>query len=120
MAIKIAVANIVGFKIEGTTRDIDGNSEPFEFSLTATRLDESAMAEAQKAMASSIATDGHRQCVTDKLVSLVTNWQDVRDDAGAPLPYTPEGLRALLQSRSGLNLMVWRKYQSESGVHEKN
>ena len=34
----------------------------------------------------------------DTLVARITDWQDIGDEAGAPLPFNPDHLRALLDS----------------------
>lgn len=36
----------------------------------------------------------------DTLVARITDWQDIGDEAGAPLPFNPDHLRALLDSAS--------------------
>lgn len=120
MAIKITISNHVGFAVKGTFNDADGKEQPFDFSLTTKRLDEDEMAAAKTLLIADAAKTGNHGAVVDKLVDITTNWAGVRDDDDAPMPYSPEALRALLKSHIGLGLLVWRTYLSESGAKEKN
>ena len=40
MAIKIIVSNKLKFKVKGTIKDEEGRDQPFDFTLTCTRLDQ--------------------------------------------------------------------------------
>ena len=120
MAIKITVSDKVGFAVKGTLNDADGKEQPFNFGLTATRLDEEALNAAQIALVENAAKTGNHAAINDQLVSLITNWEGVRDESDAPLAYTPELLRTLLKAHRGLGLMAWRAYINESGAKEKN
>ena len=120
MAIKITIADKVGFAVKGAINDADGKEQPFEFNLTAKRLDEDALSAAQSLLIVDAAKTGNHGAITDQLVEIVTNWSGVRDDSDAPMPYTPEALRTLLKAHRGLGLLVWRTYLTESGAKEKN
>ena len=120
MAIKITISDKVGCRVKGAINDADGKEQPFEFSLTATRLDEDALSAAQQLLIVDAAKTAAHSAVTDKLVEIVTNWSGVRDESDAPMPYSPEALRALLRAHRGLGLLVWRTYLNESGAKEKN
>lgn len=120
MAIKITVSDKVGFAVKGTLNDADGKEQPFDFSLTAQRLDEDTLSATQSLLIVDAAKTAAHAAVTEKLVEIVTNWSGVRDESDAPMPYSPEALRTLLKAHRGLGLLVWRTYLAESGAKEKN
>lgn len=127
MAISIKVADKVGFTVSGQTNTADGESEPFEFTLTANRLDEQAMQALESELSKAVADAGNHQPVTDKLCAvkddkpvLITNWAGVRDETDAPLAFSAQALRSLLNSRQGLNMIVWHTYRRDSKAREKN
>ena len=120
MSLKIKVSNMVGFTVEGTINDADGKAQDFNFGLTAKRLDESALAQAQKDLGLAVAQDGLHDPIANKLCEIITNWSDVRDEDDSPLAFSQDGLRALLNSHNGLSLILWRRYQRDCGAREKN
>lgn len=120
MAIKITISDKVGFAVKGILNDADGKEQPFDFNLTARRLNEDDLSAAQAALVVEAAKTGSHGAVADKLAEIVTNWGGVRDDTDAPMPYSQEALLTLFKSHRGLALLVWRTYLHESGAKEKN
>lgn len=120
MAIKIAVANIVGFTVEGREQDPDGNPTDFSVKFIAKRLKQKELDALDVELTGAVTATGHYQPITDKLATLVTNWDDVRDDAGANVAYTEAGLRDLFDAHPGLNLLAWRLYKVHCGCIAKN
>lgn len=120
MAIKITISDKVGFAVKGIINDADGKEQPFDFNLTAKRLDEEALNATQTILVTDAAKTGNHGAITDQLIDIITNWSGVRDETDAPLPYSADAMRSLLKSHRGLALLVWRTYLSESGAKEKN
>lgn len=120
MAIKIIISDKVGFTVKGTINDADGKEQPFDFTLTAKRLDEDALGAAQSLLVVDAAKTGGHTAVIEKLAEITTNWTGVRDESDAQVPYSADTLRALLKSHRGLGLLIWRTYISEAGAKEKN
>lgn len=111
MAIKIVISDTVGFKVKGTINDEKGSAQPFDFSLTCSRLDADQIQ--AKLKGDSAAP------VTDFLVDVIEGWSGVRDAADAPLPYTQDNFRALCKI-PGVAGLAFRAYLSEVGAKEKN
>lgn len=120
MAIKIAVANMVGFTVEGQEQDPDGNPADFSVKFIAKRLKQKELDAVDAEVSPAITAAGTYQPITDKLATLITNWDDVRDDAGANIAYTEAGLRDLFDAHPGLNLLAWRLYKIHCGCIAKN
>lgn len=120
MAIKITVSDKVGFTVQGAINDADGNSQPFEFGLTAKRLDENESVKIQSRLVLQATKDGHHKGLIDELKKLVTNWTDVRDDKDAPVAFSSKAFGDLLTAHRGLAMLVWRTYLNEQGAKEKN
>ena len=122
MAIKITISDKVGFKVKGASNDIDGTEQDFDFGLTAKRLSESALNDIQSTLIADAAKTGNHSAVISRLADhIITNWgNDVRDDAGSPIPYTPESFTALCQAYKGLGLLIWHTYLANVGAKAKN
>lgn len=113
MSIRIAIANKLKFKVKGTFTDDAGKDLPFDFTLTARRLDTDQIAE--KTALGSDATNSVREFVKD----VVEDWSGVNDATGQPLPFTTDGLDDLLRL-PGVALLVFRAYLENNGAKEKN
>lgn len=111
MAIKIVVSDKVGFKVKGSINNESGVAEPFEFSVTATRLDTEAIEQAVR-----FDTGGG---LIDFLVGVMTDWKGVKDEEGVPVPYSDEALRQLCKI-PGLAGVVFQAYFAEVGAKAKN
>lgn len=128
MAIKIVLANLVAFAVAGTFNTENGKKESFDFRLTAKRMDQATLDQTQVDLFSAAKEQGNHRQITDLLCGtaddpesgLVSGWSGVRDADDAPLAYSPELLRKLINTYPGLHLAIWRAYQSECGAKEKN
>lgn len=120
MAIKIVVADKVGFTVAGISNDADGNEVEFDFKLTAKRLKEAEIIELQKNLMTDAAKSGNHTAVAEKLGELITNWSGPRDESDAPLAYSPAALTTLLESYNGMGLLIWRAYLANVGAKAKN
>lgn len=109
MAIKITVSNKVGFKVKGSINNEAGTPEPFEFSVTAERLDTDAIQSATQSEGT----------LVDFLASVVTDWKGVKDDDGTPVPYSEDALRQLCKI-PGVAGVMFTAYFSEAGAKAKN
>lgn len=109
MAIKLTVSNKVGFKVKGSINNEAGIAEPFEFNLIADRLD----TEAIQAVTQSDNT------LADFLCSVVIDWKGVKDEDGAPVPYSEEALRHLCKI-PGVAGVMFSTYFTEVGAKAKN
>lgn len=111
MSIKIIISDTVGFKVKGSINDAAGVSQPFDFNLTAQRLD-------VEQIQTRIATDSDSS-VTDFLASIVEGWSGVRGEDNEALAYNEANFRALCRI-PGIAGLVFRTYLSEVGAKEKN
>lgn len=109
MAIKLTVSNKVGFKVKGSINNEAGQPEPFEFSLTADRLDTEAIQ----------ATTQSEGTLVDFLASVITDWKGVKDEDGAPVPYSEDALRQLSKI-PGVAGLIFSTYFAEAGAKAKN
>lgn len=128
MAIKITVSNKVGFTVKGELNDENGNSQPFDFTLTAHRFTEDAMNETHAKVLVEIGRTGGHKPIADLLCgpeddpekALIVNWGGVKDDDGAPIAFSVQRLRDLLHAYRGMAALIWRTYQNDAGAKEKN
>lgn len=111
MGIKIVISNTVRFKVKGTIKDEAGTDQPFDFSLTCTRLD-------AEQIQAKLRTDSEAS-VTDFLIDVVEDWAGVKDADDKALPFSEENLRALCRI-PGVASLAFRTYLSEVGAKEKN
>lgn len=87
MAFKLVVSNTVAVPVAGRLPDASGRPVPFSFTLQARRLPAGELRQAIEA---------NDRTVPEFLASLVEGWSGVQDDAGRELPFSAEGLNALL------------------------
>lgn len=106
----IELEDRVKFKVRGSFNSADGTSKPFDFDLTARRLDVDAYKDAVSDTDTTMA---------DFLASVVQDWSGVRDGSGAPVPYSGDALRKLCKV-PGLASLMFRTYGLEVGAKEKN
>jgi hypothetical protein len=111
MAIKIIVSDTVGFKVKGTINDAAGIAQPFDFTLTCTRLDADQI--------QSRLNVGSEVSIADFMVDVVSGWSGVRDGDDKNLPYSEDALRQLFKI-PGIGGLALRTYISECGAKEKN
>lgn len=120
MAIKIVVSQHVKFPVKGKTTDAEGNTVEFDFTLTCKRLDQEALDKLRADLVVASAKSGNHSEVAVRMVNVTTAWDKVQDADGEPLPFSADNLEALFGAYPGLALLVWRTYQEEAGVKEKN
>lgn len=106
----IEIEDTVKFKVRGAFNAADGTSKPFDFDITATRLD----VDAYKAAVSN--TDA---TLADFLAGVVKDWSGVRDGTGKPVDYSEDALRRICKL-PGLASLMFRTYGTEVGAKEKN
>ena len=113
MKYKLAIADVLGVKVEGSITDDAGVQKPFSFVLQCHRL----------------AHDVMKATVMDKQESIVdffakhargwTGQRLVLDEEGAPAPFTPEAL-AVLFGIAGMANTCWTAYLNQVVVSAKN
>lgn len=111
MAISIVISDTVGFKVKGTINNAAGVPQPFDFNLTAHRLDADEIQD-------KIKTDSEAS-LTDFIVSVVTGWSGVKNVDEKPLEFSEDNLR-LLCKLPGIAAITFRTYLAEVGAKEKN
>lgn len=112
MAIKISIGNKVGIKVAGTYNDDKGTKQPFDFNLTCQRLNEDDYLAKVNASSSDVT-------VTDFMADVTEDWDNVRGEDNAKLPYSAEGLRTLCKI-PGVARLAFDTYRAEVGVKAKN
>lgn len=110
MAIKITVSPRLKFKVKGTIKDEAGHDQPFDFSLTADRIDADAILDKVRDADTS---------VVDFMLGVVHDWAGVKDADDRPLPYSEDNYRALCRI-PGIAQVAFRTYLAEAGAKEKN
>ena len=111
MAFNIEISDTVRFTVRFTTKDGAGVEKPASFDLIARRLD---VDEYKDALAQETSVT-----FADFLASVVQGWDGVRDGSGAPVEFTPDGLRKLCKV-PGLASLMFKTYGAEVAVKEKN
>lgn len=114
MAIKITISDRIQFKVAGTTTTETGAQEAFEFHLTARRLLQDELSRRLPEVAEG------REPVDDFLASVLEGWRGVLDDEGQPVPFTPEGLRALFNHVPGSAGLALAAYLEHVRAKAKN
>lgn len=109
--------------VGGSAGDVDGGS--FEFQVAAPIPDGRLMREEKFWLQGKIiSTDALNKLlklsVDEALKAVVIGWDDVTDDGGNPLPFTPENFAAFLNIVS-VRMPSWQKYLAKlAGVREGN
>lgn len=111
MSFKLQIAAKLKFKVKGTIKDEAGIDQPFDFSLTAQRLDADTIRARLK--------DDADASIADFLASVVEDWQGVKDAEDQPLPFTDANLRAVCKV-PGLAPLMFQTYFAEVGAKAKN
>lgn len=111
MAITITVSDTVKFKVKGTINDDKGTAQPFDFSLTCTRLDADTLDARVKA--------NNDETFVDFLTDIAEDWSGVKDAESKPVPYTEAALRQLCKI-AGVARVAWLSYLTEVGAKAKN
>jgi hypothetical protein len=112
MAIKIAIGYKVGIKVVGTYNDDKGIKQPFDFTLTCLRMsDEDYNSKVQSSPSDAT--------VTDFMIDVTEDWDNVRGEDNAKLPYSGDNLRELFKI-PGIGRLAFDTYRAEAGVKAKN
>lgn len=113
MALKLAIADVIGVKVEGTLTDESGAAKPFRFVLRVDRLPHD---EVKKAL------DDKNESVQAFFAQHARGWQDqqlVLDEDGKPASFSQEALAVLL-TIAGMANTCWTAYLSQVVVAAKN
>lgn len=113
MAFKLAIADRIGVKVEGHTRDDNGAEKPFKFVLVCDRL----------------TGDQVRDTLSDKDETTTAffekrahEWRGqnlVLDEDGKPAPFSVEALRMLF-TIGGMSAVCWQAYLTQVVATAKN
>lgn len=114
MAIKLTISDRFTYRVTGTTTTEAGAAEAFDFYLTARRLLQDELSRRLPEVAEG------REPVDDFLGSVLVDWRGVLDDAGQPVPFSPEGLRALFNGVPGSAGLALSGYLEHVRAKAKN
>lgn len=112
MGIKIGIANKVGFKVQGTYNDEDGIKQPFDFKLICRRMEDKEFLDRMNAASND-------ETVTDFMIEIIEDWDNVRGPDNAKLDYTTDNWRSLCKM-PGVARLAFDTYRAEVGVKAKN
>ncbi len=111
MAINIVISDTVKFKVKGTINDAGGIAQPFDFSLTCTRMDSDTLDARVKANSD--------ETFVEFLADVVEDWAGVKDAEGKNVPYSEDALKQLCKI-AGVARVAWVAYLTEVGAKAKN
>lgn len=113
MALKLAVANRIGIKVEGNTTDEEGTAKPFRFILVCDRLPH-------------LEVKGHLEdkagTTTEFFKKHARDWKEqqlVLDEDDKPAAFSDAALDVLLQI-AGMPNACWQAYIAQVVVTAKN
>jgi hypothetical protein len=86
--LKLTVSNTIAIQVRGTLPREDGSAQPFDYTLVCSRMS------AEEFRAKGEAPGGVD--MIEFMRGVVQDWRSVADEAGQPLPFSDEGLSALL------------------------
>lgn len=112
MAYKLAIADIVGVKVESTMQDEDGAVKPYSITLKCKRLRDAELAKAMKDHEESVLKFFERVCVDWKQTLVV----DADDN---PAAYSVDALHELFSIRL-MGPLCWQAYLAQVGATAKN
>jgi len=113
MALKLAIADVIGVKVEGNTTQEDGTSKPFKFILVCDRLPHDQM---RKHL------DDKEGTTVDFFLKHAKGWKDqklVLDEEGNPASFSEEALKVLF-TIAGMANSCWAAYLAQVVVTAKN
>lgn len=108
MALKIVISPRVKFKVAGKFADEAGNDQPFDFTLTAKRLNADEVGEKSGSIP-----------LREFVREVAEDWSGVNDETGAAIPFSADALDSLLRL-PGVALLAFRAYVDHNGAREKN
>jgi hypothetical protein len=109
MAFKLVVSDTVLVPVSGKIPDAAGRYSPFNFTLTCRRIPAGELTAAVQA---------DDTTVPQFVSSITSGWSGVLDDEGRELPYSAEGLAALLDI-FGMAGLCFRAYFEACGAKGK-
>jgi len=110
MSIKIQVSDRVTFRVRGQITDDAGVNQPFDFGLTARRLNVKQLEARMRA---------DDQTVDEFIADIVEDWSAVRDAEDKEVPFSREALAKLLEI-PGLSRLILQTFAEESSARAKN
>jgi hypothetical protein len=113
MALKLAIGNVIGVRVEGAWRDESGTDKPFKFVLSCDRLS-----------TEQLETEGadKGQTILTFFETHAKGWKDqnlVLEEDGTPAAFSVDALRALI-GMSGMPMLLWKSYLNQVAVTAKN
>lgn len=108
MSFKLVISAALVIAVKGSIQE-GGVQAPFSFSLLADRLPSDKLQEL-------FDRSGGRY--TDMVIEVATGWRDVLGEDGQPTDFSPEALRALLNTH-GLARLCWDAYNEACSVKGK-
>lgn len=115
MAFKLAIADRIGVKVEGSTTHEDGAKVPFSFILVCNRLKHEELRAITEDSAS-------RATANEFFEKHALDWRDqhlVLDDAGRAAPFSVDALKVLF-SIAGMSAACWHAYLQQVMATAKN
>lgn len=110
MAFKLVKRNKLRVPVKGAFAGEDGKPVNFSFVLLCTRLTQTEIDDAIK---------NKEESVTAFVQRVITGWEDVLDESGAPVPFDEENLAAVLD-QAGMPVVCYQLYLKEVGAVVKN
>jgi hypothetical protein len=110
MAYKLVKRNKLRVPVKGTFADEDGKPVNFSYVLFCLRLTQTEIEEA---------IGNSDESVTKFVKRVVTGWEDVIDELGAPLPFDDVNLANVLE-QPGMPVVCYQRYLKEIGAVAKN
>jgi hypothetical protein len=109
MAFRLVVSDTVLVPVSGKIPDAAGRYAPFNFTLTCKRMPAGELA---------AAVEANETSVPAFVAGLTRGWSGVLDDDGAELPFSQDGLTALLDI-FGMAGLCFRAYFEACGAKGK-
>lgn len=110
MSLRLVVSNTIVVPVEGTFPDEQGRKSAFSFRLVCKRLTQDEL---------KAALDAEKANVPEFLADVVQGWQYVMDGEGREIPFSPEGLKALLNMFVGMGGVCFSAYMDTCGAKGK-
>jgi hypothetical protein len=113
MALKLAIADVIGVKVEGKTTQDDGSTKDFKFVLVCDRLPHDQVKQH---------LDDKEGTTTDFFLKHAKGWKDqklVLDGDGNPAAFSEEALNVLF-TIAGMANTCWQAYLAQVVVTAKN
>jgi hypothetical protein len=110
MAFKLVKRNKLRVPIKGVFAGEDGKPVNFSFVLLCNRLTQTEIEET---------IENKDESIKDFVQRVVTGWEDVLEENGAPMPFDSESLADVLD-QPGMPVVCYQRYLKEIGAVAKN